>query len=112
MDKIFIIEGKKHIDFDSTLSLTTLYNTILDHQKNSEYSVNIQNIFQKLFLYSCIKSKKSCIQYLFNLYGTFDTVTKIALRQSFFYGKYLIKDKAIQSWYSKDILPKVKKQEK
>ena len=41
-------------------------------------------------------------------YEIFDDVSQIALRQSFVYPKYIIKDKNLTNWYSKNILPLVK----
>ena len=109
MDKVFICEGKKHIDANCPEALSQLYKSIEKHITDSEYCVNIQNIYQKLFLYSCIKNSKDCISFLMNLYNTkFDTVSKIALRQSFYYGKYLIKNKPIRAWYDSHIIAQIK----
>lgn len=44
-----------------------------------------------------------------NLYNTkFDSVSKIVLRQSFYYGKYLIKSKPIRVWYDSHIIAQIK----
>ena len=49
------------------------------------------------------------------LYNNFDEATKIALRQMFFYGKYVIirnKHKELAKWYEKNINPFAKKKKK
>ena len=43
------------------------------------------------------------------LYETFDEAAKIALRQMFFYGKYMIKrNDDLVDWYSDHIIPLIK----
>ncbi len=49
-------------------------------------------IFQKVYLYACIKKKNDVIVWLFNVYKTFAIVDRIALRPTIIYGKYLFKD--------------------
>ena len=36
-------------------------------------------------------------------------LSKIALRQSFFYGKYLLKDEKMIEWYDQNIISKIRK---
>ena len=110
MDKIFISRGKEAISLDNALILQDLYNTIRNKQRNVEYQINFQYIYQKLLLHACIKEAKECIIFLFNLYrNKFDDISKIALRQSFFYGKYLLKDEKLIDWYDQNIIFKIKK---
>jgi len=52
------------------------------------------------------QKQKGTIVFLFRSYFDLFTETeRIALRQSFFYGKYKIKDKRLAQWYSHTILP-------
>ena len=50
-----------------------------------------QYIYQKIFLYTCIIGNETILKWLTDLYFDFDDVSKIALRQMFFYAKYLMK---------------------
>jgi hypothetical protein len=105
MNKIFIDQGKEAITRNNVTILQEIYNTIKNKQKEVEYNINFQYIYQKLLFHACIKESKDCITFLRNLYlNKFDDVSKIALRQSFFYGKYLLKDKNLIEWYDKNII--------
>ena len=72
-----------------------------------DYDINIGYIFKTIFFYGCKKGNKPIIEWMVGLYEVFDESTKIALRQMFFYGKYLIirnKHKKLAKWYEKNIL--------
>ena len=103
--------GKKYIDIDNITLLKKLYVQIFDFNtnENNDYVLNFQYIYKTLLLYACTKKKKQCIKFLFNLYFTFDDISKIALRQTFFYGKYLLKKpKELIKWYDKYVLEKIR----
>ncbi|MDC0230361.1 hypothetical protein OAK19_00210 [Aureispira] len=110
MNKIFIDQGKKAISLNNVPILQGLYDNIENKQRDVEYQINFQYIYQKLLFHACIKEAKDCIIFLLNLYlNNFDDVSKIALRQSFFYGKYLLKDEKLIDWYDKNIISKIRK---
>ena len=94
MESQYIREGKEYILRDNEVGLETVYQQIqnFNNQKDHEYQINYQNVYQKLLLFACIKHAKDCIFYLVNVYFEFDDITQIALRQSFYYGKYLMKN--------------------
>jgi hypothetical protein len=48
-------------------------------------------IFQKIYLFSCIKGKRELLIFLFQVYKTFALTDRIALRPTIIYGKYLYK---------------------
>ena len=78
---------------------------------NFDYDVNMGYIFKTIFFYSCKKGNKPIIEWLMELYEAFDETTKIALRQMFFYGKYVIirnKHKKLVKWYETTILPPIR----
>ena len=59
-----------------------------------------QYIYQKIFLYACIIGVDKILEWLSEIYFQFDDISQIALRQSFFYGKYLLKTyKHEIKWY-------------
>tara|TARA_B100000686_G_scaffold353097_1_gene457321 strand:+ start:858 stop:1190 length:333 start_codon:yes stop_codon:yes gene_type:complete len=110
MNKVFIDQGKEAISLNNVPILQRLYDSIKNKQKEVEYQINFQYIYQKLLYYACIKEAKDCIIFLLNLYlHKFDDVSKIALRQSFFYGKYLLKDEKMIEWYDQNIISKIRK---
>lgn len=109
MNKNLVIEGKYLIGAHDIDGLTDFYHDLKSHSLNSEYDINSQYIFNQLFNHACLKKNKEIIIYLMMLfYEIFDDVSQIALRQSFVYPKYLIKDKLLTKWYSENILPLVK----
>ena len=110
MNKTFIDRGKEAISINNVSILQDLYDNIKNKQKNVEYQINFQYIYQKLLFHACIKEAKDCVIFLLNLYlNKFDDVSKIALRQSFFYGKYLLKDQKLIDWYDQNIISKIRK---
>ena len=106
----FIKLGKKCIDKEDINGLNDLYNSIRDViYENKDYGINFPDIYMKIFYYACKKSKKKCIRHMMQIYfDKFDDFTKIALRQSFFYGKFLIKNNEVKKWYSYNIIPLIK----
>jgi hypothetical protein len=48
------------------------------------------NIFQALYIHACLKKRKEIADWLVPLFDTFDPITKIAYRQMFFYGRFLL----------------------
>jgi len=78
---------------------------------NFDYNINICHIFKIVFFYSCTKGRKPVIEWLIKLYETFDEITKIVLRQMFFYGKCLLiknKHEKLIKWYNTTILPPIR----
>ena len=75
MNKIFINRGKEAITLNNVSILQDLYDSIENKQKDLEYQINFQYIYQKLLFHACIKESKDCIIFLLNLYlNKFDDV--------------------------------------
>ena len=71
-----------------------------------DYQLNLSNIFLKLFFHACHHNRKSTIVFLFQMYfEIFSEAERIALRQSFYYGKFKIKEERLIRWYDQCILP-------
>ena len=84
-----IIKNCKSYIKDNNLAALKLYYTNLH-----ELNINVgtyQYIYQKVFLYTCIVGVEDVLMWLVELYKEFDEISKIALRQLFIYGKYLLK---------------------
>lgn len=108
MNKIVLADGKYLINHHDLVGLDHLYQDI--KTPDAEYRLNYSYIFQKLFIHACATESKEIIIYLIQMYfEIFNSVTQIALRQSFFYGKYMIKrDDDLVDWYSDHIIPLIK----
>ena len=111
MQNNIINSGKEYVDINNITLLKKLYIQIFDFNTNkkNEYKLNFQYIYKTLLLYACTKKKKESIKFLVDLYFIFDDISKIALRQTFFYGKYLLKKpKELIKWYDKYVLEKIR----
>jgi len=88
---------------------------VQDHVRlKTIYGNNLQRDMSDLFIkslyYACQYNLKSTIIFLSQAYfDIFSEIEKIALRQSFAYGKYKIKDNELKKWYSANIMPLVQK---
>ena len=47
-------------------------------------------LYQKLYLHACLKKKHSIVEWMNSMFEQFDPIQKIALRQMFSYGRYLL----------------------
>tara|TARA_B100001094_G_scaffold332639_1_gene405605 strand:+ start:3582 stop:3899 length:318 start_codon:yes stop_codon:yes gene_type:complete len=57
---------------------------------NKKNELDIQNIYKQLILYACYNGSTEIIKFFLDLYYHFDDISKIALRQLFFYCKYIL----------------------
>ena len=90
-DKL-INEFKYYIDNEKYDSLYELYTSIIErYDETKEYRCNYEYIFQKVYLYACIKGKHEIIDFMKSIYETFGDVEKIALKPTIIYGKYITK---------------------
>ena len=105
MQKELIKIGRDAVYTQDHEKLKSLYN----HTQNEDYILNESEIFLKLFYYACKHNRKSTIIFLFRIYfDLFSFSQQIALRQSFYYGKFKIKNKKLQKWYNDNILTVIK----
>ena len=105
MQREIIKQGKEAVYIEDHEKLKTIYKKT----QNPDYSFNESDIFLKLFYYACQCNRKSTVIFLMRVYfDIFSFSQQIALRQSFYYGKYQIKDKNMKNWYDKSVLPIIK----
>lgn len=107
MEKELIIEGKKYVEEYNLEKLKNLYSRINSIIKENN-GINYQNIFMKIFFHSCHLERVTIIEFLMDVYNSFDPICKLGLRQCFFYGKYLIKNKTLMDYYDKNIISKIR----
>jgi hypothetical protein len=106
MQQQFYNRGKKAIFVEDHVELKSVYK---DAQNIMDYNINISDLFIKLLYSACFHNRKNTIIFLFQCYfDIFTDTQRIALRQSFFYGKYQIKNEKLIRWYSDSILPIIK----
>ncbi len=88
MDHI-IREAKEIINRGDLAALQEYYNNLFDSHVES---IDIPYLFRHIYVHACLKKKKEIAVWLKELYEeTMDPIMKIALRQIFAYGNYLLK---------------------
>ena len=55
-------------------------------------TIDFPYLFRHLYVHACLKKKHEIVIWLKNLYDEMDPITKIALRQIFAYGEYLLRN--------------------
>ena len=105
MQRQLIELGKHAVYIQDHAQIKQLYTETHDR----DYQVNIADIFLQLFYYACQHNRKHTITFLFQMhYEIFSEAERIALRQSFYYGKFKIKKKGLVKWYNQCVLPIIK----
>ena len=105
MQRILIDSGKHAVFNQDHETLKDIY----IQSQDSDYQLNISAIFLKLFYHACQHERKATIIFLFQMYfEIFSEAEQIALRQSFYYGKFQLKHKYLVNWYDKHLLPMIK----
>lgn len=86
-----VIDTFKHyIKHDMYTQIQDYYDEILTHK--AEYRINYEYVFQKVYLFACIKRKEEVVKFMFDIYKTMSLLDRIGLRPTIIYGKYLYKD--------------------
>lgn len=80
----FLKECKALIEKDNLEGLQETY--VESSQENYPW----EYIYQKLYLHACLKKKHRIVEWMNPLFEQFDPIQKIALRQMFSYGRYLL----------------------
>ena len=88
MQNNIINELKSLIKEDNLSELRLYYYEIINN--SFDYSLNLQYIYKEILLYTCYEGSEQMLKYMLDLYELFDDISKIALRQIFFYCKYIL----------------------
>ncbi len=48
------------------------------------------HLYQKVYLHACLKKRRAFVEWMDTLFETLEPIQKIALRQMFAYGRYLL----------------------
>jgi len=105
--KEFIKSGKDSIRYNSIKELNQMLEKI---NKPNEYEINRAFLYKDLFLYACKHGTKDILIWFIELYYEFNVIEQIALRQIFFYGKYVAnKNKHVSNgWFTNYVIPLIK----
>jgi len=105
MQRQLIEQGKHAVYIQDHAQIKRLYSETSDR----DYQLNIAGIFLQLFYYACQHDRKNTIVFLVQMFfEIFSEAERIALRQSFYYGKFKIKKKGLVNWYNQCVLPIIK----
>ena len=85
-----IIDNMKDIIKNDDIINLKLYCCNIINNNSNEYSLNLQYIYKEILIFACYNSNDKILRYLLSIYDIFDEVSKIALRQVFFYCKYIL----------------------
>ena len=88
MQENIIHNLKELIRNDDIKELKLYCNDIIND--NKEYSLNLEYIYKELLTYNCYYGSERMLKFLLSLYNKFDDISRIALRQMFFYCKYIL----------------------
>jgi len=101
MEKYYLKQALLCVKNNDLEELKEVYNDVIEYNKTKEYNIPHQNIFKRTFLSACIKDKRNIILWLFELYKTFEILDKTGLKPTFYYAKYICKNKG---WFEKNIM--------
>lgn len=80
--KLLITKGDKE-------GLEAYYMNLIEIYDTS--TIDFPYLFRHIYVHACLKKKHEIVSWLKELYETMDPIMKIALRQIFAYGDYLIR---------------------
>ena len=87
MDRSIISTCKEIIDAGDLPKLQSYYQFL---EEPEDYRIPWEYIYQQVYLHACLRKQKEIAEWLHTLLETFGPVERIALRQMFSYGKYLL----------------------
>ena len=68
--------------------LKEYYESVLELENTDQIAWDV--VYKDVYLHACLKKQKLIVEWLLTIYETFDEISKIALRQLFPYGRYLL----------------------
>lgn len=93
MDTVILNTVKDYIEHDQLEELQTYFIQVLS-EPSEDYRLPWEYLFQRSYLHACLKKNRRIAEWFEReVYTYFDDLTKMALRQSFAYGRYLLNRK-------------------
>jgi hypothetical protein len=87
MSEDILSDAKQIIDRGDLEALQTFYTDMLETYEDIDFPY----LFRHIYVHACLKKKHDIIKWLKEMYETMDPIMKIALRQIFPYGEYLLR---------------------
>lgn len=84
--KAFIVAMKELVRDNDLDGLKAEYEAVASNEDHIVWDV----VFKDVYLHACLKNRKEIVDWLLTIYEQMDTISKIALRQVFSYGRYLL----------------------
>ena len=66
------------------------FQAYLDHLLETYTDIPWDYVFQKVYIHACLKKRKDIVTFLLMKFEDLDPISKIAIRQVFSYGRYLL----------------------
>lgn len=79
---------KLYIDRDKLEAAQLYYAELINDYDLSDIPMDF--VFQKIYIHACLKKRHQFAEWLKTCYESMDTIDKIAIRQVFSYGKFLL----------------------
>lgn len=85
-----LTDAKQLIDRGDLAALQSFYMHL--HDVYEQETIDYPYLFRHIYVHACLKKKHDIIHWLKEMYETMDPIMKIALRQIFAYGEYLLRN--------------------
>ena len=84
---------KQLIERDDLVGIQAIYGDLTDAEAaaEAESEVDWTTLFKDCYLHACLKKKPQIAAWFESVFKEFDPIQQIALRQTFAYGRYLLK---------------------
>jgi hypothetical protein len=80
---------KSCVELDDLAGAQSFLQAILSAEDASE-EIAWDYLYQKIYLHACLKKRRKFVEWMDTLFEGLDPIEKVALRQMFAYGRYLL----------------------
>jgi hypothetical protein len=87
MTTITLRDIKKHIERDDLAAVQSFYADL----QSADEEIDWTSLFKDCYLHACLKKKPHIAAWFEAVFKDFDPIAQIALRQTFSYGRYLLR---------------------
>jgi hypothetical protein len=79
---------KSYVETDDLISAQGFLSGLVSDPEDLD--VAWDHVYQKVYLHACLKKRHAFVEWIHTLFETLEPIEKIALRQMFAYGRYLL----------------------
>ena len=87
MTTITLRDIKSRIERDDLVAVQAFYNEL----QSADAEIDWTTLFKDCYLHACLKKKPRIAAWFEEVFKEFDPIAQIALRQTFSYGRYLLR---------------------